>query len=647
MKIKIAGKILILSALSVLITSIGLFLTSKYFTEIAFDDVSRESIVSSKMAVENHVEELKGNFLKIGKIIAANSQVVDAVEAKDASALRPVIIKAMQDAGAHFITVSDEKGVVIARAHSDKAGDSVLSQANVAKALAGEANVGIEPGTVVKFSLRAGCPVTRGGKAVGAVTVGISLSELEFVDKVKSFTGLEVTVFEMDTRLTTTIMDNGKRVVGTKMDNPRVIDAVLAKGGEFISTNTIFGKSFQTAYWPIRDPQGKVSGMFFLGKPLDLIEAAKRQVSLAVLGVTSVLALVMIGMSWFVVRGITRPLKTMTHMLNDIADGEGDLTKRLQDSSGTETQDLAECFNKFVSQVHGIIKEVAEHSQQMDASSKGLLSLAGSMRETSEAMDGKSNAVAAAIEEMSSNMNTVASAMEEFSINIGTVASSTEQMNATIGEVSMNTGKAKGVTGKAVVSAEEVSRRVNELGTAAREINKVTEAITSISSQTNLLALNATIEAARAGEAGRGFAVVANEIKELAQQTAQATEEIRAKIKGIQDVVGMTVEEIQGIRDVIRDVDSIVTTIAAAVEEQSVTTREIAGNLAQASSGVQEINVNVSQADTVIRDVARDVSGVSSLAGTISSNAEQVLGSSESVSGASTTLSGLVRKFKV
>jgi methyl-accepting chemotaxis protein len=647
MKMKIAGKILILSAFSVLITSIGLFFTSRYFTDIAFDDVSREGIASSKMAVENHVEELKSTYLRIGSIIAANKEVVDAVAANDAAALRPVIIKAMKDAGAHFITVSDGKGVVIARAHSDKAGDSVMSQANVAKALAGEANVGIEPGTVVKFSLRAGCPVLSAGKVVGAVTVGISLSEMDFVDKIKAFTGLEATVFEMDTRLTTTIVINNQRAVGTKMDNPKVLDTVLGKGEMFISTNTIFGKPFQTAYWPIKDPRGKVSGMYFVGKPLDLIEAAKRHVSLAILGVTCVLALAMIGMSWFIVRGITRPLKSMIFMLTDIADGDGDLTKRLTDTSGTETQDLAECFNKFVSQVHAIIKEVAQHSMQMDDSSKSLHALAGSLRETSETMDGKSSGVAAAIEEMSANMNTVASAMEEFSINIGTVAGNTEEMNATINEVSMNTGKAKGVTGKAVVSAEEVSRRVNELGAAAREINKVTEAITSISSQTNLLALNATIEAARAGDAGRGFAVVANEIKELAQQTALATEDIRVKIKGIQDVVGMTVEEIGQIRDVIHDVDSIVTSIAAAVEQQSVTTREIAENLGQASSGVQEININVSQADTVIKDVARDISGVSTLAGTISANSEQVLGSSTSVSGAATTLSGLVRKFKL
>lgn len=647
MKLKIAAKISILSIFCVVTTSVGLFFTSKYYTDIAFDTVSQENIVSSKSVVENYVLGLQERFLQAGTLIASNTSIINAVENKDEFLLRSLIVQAMKDTGAHFITVSDQKGVVIARSHSEKTGDSVMTQANVAKALAGEANVGIEPGTVVKFSLRAGCPIIQGGTIIGAVTVGISLSDFDFVDKIKSFTGLETTVFEMDTRLTTTILKDGSRVVGTKMDNPRVIDAVLTKGEDFFSTNVILGNPFQAAYWPIKDPNGKISGMYFVGKPLDVIDTAKRNVSLAILLVTSVLAVAMICISWFIVRGITRPLHAMIFMLRDIAEGDGDLTKRLNDKSGTETQDLAELFNQFVSQVHLIIKEVSEHAKQMNNSSVDLLSLAGNLSNTSDTMDEKSQAVATAVEQMSSNMNTVASAMEEFSINIGTVASSTEEMSSTVSEISMNAGKAREITGLAVESAGVASHRVNDLGEAAREINKVTETITAISSQTNLLALNATIEAARAGEAGRGFAVVANEIKELAQQTARATEDIRTKIQGIQNVTGTTVREIQQITNVIHDVNSIVTTIAAAVEEQSVTTREITQNLAQATSGIQEINENVTQADSVIKDVAKDVTDVSSMAGSISTNAEDVLGSSTTLSNVSTTLSSLVNKFKV
>jgi len=379
----------------------------------------------------------------------------------------------------------------------------------------------------------------------------------------------------------------------------------------------------------------------------DLESDAARALTIALSFIGAGFALLVLPLTIFLIRSIITPLKRMIGMLKDIAQGEGDLTARLKDTSGTETQELAEWFNKFVEQVHGIISEVAGNSRQVNQASEGLLSLATQLRGASSDMTSKSATVAAATEQMSANMNSVASAMEEFSINIGTVATASEEMTATISEISHNASKAKEITGHAVGKANEASRRVNELGTAAKEIDKVTETITAISSQTNLLALNATIEAARAGDAGRGFAVVANEIKELALQTARATEEIRGKIQGIQNATGVTVSEIQQVSHVINEVDSIVGTIAAAVEEQSVTTRDIADNVGQASQGVQEVNENVSQAESVTRDIAKEVAAVNSASGAIATSAEAVQGSSESLSGLARDLNAMVGKFKI
>jgi methyl-accepting chemotaxis protein len=379
----------------------------------------------------------------------------------------------------------------------------------------------------------------------------------------------------------------------------------------------------------------------------DLESAAARSLTVALSFIGGGFALIILPLTIFLIRSIISPLNRMIGMLKDIAQGEGDLTARLKDTSGTETQELAEWFNKFVAQVHGIIREVAGNSAQVNQASAGLLNLATNLRSASGDMTAKSTTVAAATEEMSSNMNSVASAMEEFSINIATVATASEEMTATIAEISQNAGKAKEITGQAVGKATEASRRVDELGRAAREIDKVTETITAISSQTNLLALNATIEAARAGEAGRGFAVVANEIKELAMQTARATEEIRGKIQGIQGATGVTVSEIQQVSQVINEVDSIVGTIAAAVEEQSVTTRDIADNVGQASQGVQEVNENVSQAESVTRDIAKEVASVNEASGAIAQSAEAVQGSSENLSGLARDLNSMVGKFKI
>jgi methyl-accepting chemotaxis protein len=152
---------------------------------------------------------------------------------------------------------------------------------------------------------------------------------------------------------------------------------------------------------------------------------------------------------------------------------------------------------------------------------------------------------------------------------------------------------------------------MDQLGAAANSIGKVIETITDISEQVNLLALNATIEAARAGEAGKGFAVVANEIKELAKQTAAATQDIKEKIEGIQGTTSMTVGQITEITQVINDVNDVVGNIATAVEQQSAATKEIATNVAQASQGIQEVNENVNQSSSVSGEISRDIAGVS------------------------------------
>ncbi len=327
--------------------------------------------------------------------------------------------------------------------------------------------------------------------------------------------------------------------------------------------------------------------------------------------------------------------------------GKGDLTVTSGIDGNDELGTIGHTLDEMTNNLKKMFAKISDSSSNLEMSSSELSSISEQVSNHSELVSGKSNTIAVAAEEMSANMNSVAAAVEETSTNVSMVAASAEEMTSVITEIAQNSEKARVVTGQAVEQAQNASIRINELGKAAEEIGKVTETITAISEQTNLLALNATIEAARAGEAGKGFAVVANEIKELARQTATATEEIQTRIEGIQSSTRNTVSEIEQISKVINDVNEIVSTIAAAVEEQSVTTQEIANNVVQASEGIQEVTENVTQSSTVAGEIAQDITDMNQTASEMSSMSSQLNISAQELSRLAQQLQEIVSRFKV
>lgn len=362
----------------------------------------------------------------------------------------------------------------------------------------------------------------------------------------------------------------------------------------------------------------------------------------------TLLVIVVIGAVTYVMSGrFIRPINLMVDGLKDIAQGEGDLTMRLEANSQDEIGEMARWFNTFVEKLQGIIKSIAGDSGQLDISSSELLKIAGEVSQGAEKMSVKSNSVATAAEEMSSNMGSVAAAVEQSSTNIGMVSAAAEEMTSTINEISQNTERTRVTSNKAVEQTQRASGKIDTLSRSAQEIGNVVETINDISEQTNLLALNATIEAARAGEAGKGFAVVASEIKDLARQTAEATLDIKEKIQSIQVSTKEAVSEIGEITEGILSVHGMIDTVAAAVEEQSVTTQEIANNVSQAAQGIQEVTENVTQSSGVANEIAREIADVNQAVSEISSNSTQIDDSAGGLSQLSGKLKGTVNLFKV
>ena len=246
-----------------------------------------------------------------------------------------------------------------------------------------------------------------------------------------------------------------------------------------------------------------------------------------------------------------------------------------------------------------ITEKLAQEKREKDLS-EGMKVTIATVSTNAQALSSAAEELTAVSQQMSSNSeetaaqsNVVASAAEQVSKNVATVATSAEEMSASVKEIAKNANDAARVATEAVVVASNTNKTIAKLGESSIEIGKVIKVITSIAQQTNLLALNATIEAARAGEAGKGFAVVANEVKELAKQTASATEEISQKIEAIQADTKGAVTAIDQISKVIGQINDISSTIASAVEEQSATTNEIARNANEAAKGSTEISKNI------------------------------------------------------
>ena len=318
---------------------------------------------------------------------------------------------------------------------------------------------------------------------------------------------------------------------------------------------------------------------------------------------------------------------TLDAVVNPVQEGnaaiarlaDGDFTVRVTGDYHGDHAALKDNLNRTVEQLSGTVEKILAAAESVATSSN-------QVRDTSHNMAG-------AAEETTMQANAVSSAAGEASASVEVVASAAEEMASSIQEITTQVHEALSVASEAVARAEETGRLMDELGGASREIGEVVSVITGIAEQTNLLALNATIEAARAGEAGKGFAVVANEVKQLASETAKATEEISQQIQGVQGSSERAVTGIAEVSEVIDRINGISTSIAAAMEQQSHTVAEIARRAAEASQGTDE--------------VSRSIGGVSSASVSTAQGAEQLTGASEALAGVAGELTGLVGSFQV
>ena len=349
MKISITTKILGFSCFIVIVSCLSVLYTSTTLLEKPLLQEINTSILSMKRVVESQQKAAEQNYLSLAELIAKQSDLAQAVARGDSATTQKLGKYWMQKADADFITITDAKGTVVGRGHSPKVGDAVLNQETVVNALKGQASVGLVSGTVEPYTIRAGYPVMQGNAVVGSVNIGISLTNPRFVDGLKQMLGMEVTIFREKKRAMTTVMNEGKRAVGTELTDPVVIEQALTQGQTYQGNTKILGISYNTVYWPIKSMDGKVLGLYFLGKPIsDLLAGQQRAIWIS-LGVAGIIAVVMMGLAVGCALSFSAPIKKSTAFAAAVA--EGKLNSQLEVRTSDEIGALADALRIMVAQL--------------------------------------------------------------------------------------------------------------------------------------------------------------------------------------------------------------------------------------------------------------------------------------------------------
>ncbi len=384
-----------------------------------------------------------------------------------------------------------------------------------------------------------------------------------------------------------------------------------------------------------------------------LAEATASVRSAQTAAMASILAFVVVGglvylvIVFLVVQSVLIPIRMTFERVRDIAQGEGDLTKRVAVLGRDEMSALALEVNRFLEKLQGIMQGIGGNAGALARSSEALLETSRQMAANTDQANAQSRVVSAAGEEMSTNIRTMADSADRISQAASGMSAAVEEMSVSVRDVAQNCARELQIAREADEKTRQAREMFIQFGEAAREIGKIVDLINGLSGQTNLLALNATIEAAGAGAAGKGFAVVANEIKALARQSSEATDRIRQQIENIQKSARAAIDMIGEIAAVIENVSSISGTIATAAEQQSTTAQSIAKSVADTTKVTGDLACNVKEAAAGSGEMSRSIQNVHAVIGQTAQGAGQTRTSAQELAGMAKSLQEAVGRFKV
>jgi methyl-accepting chemotaxis protein len=548
--------------------------------------------------------------LALSSLIAALPPVREAIAKGDRDSLGALLgnaMEALKAQGIPLVNFQTPPATTFYRVHNPKLfGEDLTGRRNtVVEAIkTGKQIAGVESARE-SLGIFGMTPIARDGKTIANVDIGAAFGK-EFVDRAKQRFGIDLAVHWFDGKSFKRLSSSfGDALVATPEEVKSVFEgAVLQRDA------TLDGRPAALYVGQIRNYAGQPIAVLEVIKDTTEYEAAAASSQrYLILGTLLILAGAAL-MAFLLGRGMSRPLTAITAVMNRLSSGDTNVTipggERADElatmalavdvfrRSMLEAESLRAAHEAAKQRVEVERKAVQrEMADRFEADVKGVV---GAVAQSTQQMRRAAGEITASVSGTSERAAAAAAASEEASTSVSAVAAATEELASSVAEIGRQVTHSSSVADQAVAKAGQTTEMVASLAAAAEKIGDVLRLIGAIASQTNLLALNATIEAARAGEAGRGFAVVASEVKQLASQTAKATEEIAGQVTAIQSATSDCVIAIDAISDTIRNISAIATTVAAAVEEQDSATREIARSVQQAAAGTSDVSQNVAGA---------------------------------------------------
>ncbi|MBO4386548.1 MAG: cache domain-containing protein [Treponema sp.] len=631
--VQIATKLTAVIGAVALICCFGIAFISIYIFDANLRKDTDNTLKHTADGVEEMLTDWGNSIESIANLIAARPEVIESIESKNSAAMSKTLKEMASAFDLEIVAVTDAKGKICPGGAIGVSESAQLSVGSAFKhAVAGNSVKSFGWFSADDYAFICAIPVRKDKNVIGTVIVGYDLVNGSLTQALFNTFSLDTTIFRENVRVNTTLLDaSGKKMTGTKQENKAVLDKVFNKGERYTGYLEIGGKEYNSVYIPMKNADGKVSGMIFIAKSHAVIEHVRNTTLKVVIPVSLIVFLIAVFFGGRFVRWLMWRLDNITKVLVELESEDANLSRRVKLLMRDEIGDLIIHFDAFCDKLQKIVKEIKETNVELNTTG---IDLSNSTHDTASAItqiianiesvhkqiSSQNTTVSqtvAAVQGVSATISQVNGLIDSQATGVTQASAAVEEMISNISSVNLSVDKmadqfttlnADAQTGFA--KQQDVNERIRQIETQSEMLQEANLAISSIAEQTNLLAMNAAIEAAHAGEAGKGFSVVADEIRKLSETSSSQSKTIGEQLNNIKDSIVSVAsasndasEAFTSVTNKIKQTDELVMQIKAAMEEQNSGSRQI-------SEALRNMNDSTAQVHTASQEMAEKSSRI-------------------------------------